>query len=185
MPRAAFAPVRHANLADLDTALPLDGGQTMSDPFHVARVVEALAPRPGDRVLEVGTGSGYAAAVLARMAGRVISVERRRALATAARQCLDALPASNVTVDWADGLDLPASAGLFDRILVHAATSGRPATLLDRLAPGGTLVFAEADPTDPGAPPLLQRLAKSASGEVERVALWRCRLQRTGRGLVE
>lgn len=184
VPRRVFAPARHADLAALNTALPLDHGQTMSDPFHVARVIEALGPQTQDHVLDVGTGSGYATAVLARMTARVTSVERCRALAAAAREHLEQAPAPNATVDWADGLDLPRSARPFDRIVVHAALSECPATLLDRLAPGGTLIFAEADAADPGALPLLKRLTRDMDGAVKESALWRCRLQRAGRGRI-
>ena len=144
VPRDAFVPHRYADLAARDIALPLPCGQTLSEPYIVARMMEALGVAPGHRVLEVGSGSGYATAVLARLGGAVLGVERFRALAQGARSRLAALGIAEASVVWGDGLAVPPDRGPFDRILVHAALAGVPAELAALLGPDGTMVFAQA-----------------------------------------
>jgi protein-L-isoaspartate(D-aspartate) O-methyltransferase len=120
VPREAFLPPRSRPLAYRDRALPLAEGQTMSQPFMVAAMTEALELGPADRVLEVGTGSGYQAAVLSRLAARVFSVERLAGLADEARRRLGELGVTNVVVRTGDGtLGWPEEAP-FERIIVAA-----------------------------------------------------------------
>lgn len=143
VPREAFVPHRYADLAAKDIALPLPCGQTMSEPSLVARMVEALAIGPTDRVLEIGSGSGYATAVLGRLGRDVLGVERFRTLAQAAKARLSTLGLTNATVVWGDGLAVPSDQGLFDRILVHGVLPEVPDELATLLAPDGTIVFAK------------------------------------------
>jgi protein-L-isoaspartate(D-aspartate) O-methyltransferase len=140
IPRESFAPHRYRDLALRDVALPIGCGQTMQEPLLVARMIEALRVEPGHKVLEIGAGSGYASAVLARLAADVTSVERFQSLVTAARTRLDALGISNVSVVQADGLALPPDLGPFDRILVHGRLDTLPESLIGLLAEGGSVV---------------------------------------------
>ena len=144
VPRDAFVPHRYADLAAKDIALPLPCGQTSSAPSLVARMLEALGVAPAHRVLEVGSGSGYAAAVLARLGGEVLGVERFRTLAGAAKARLATLGIANASVAWGDGLAVPPERGPFDRILVHGVLPAVPAELAALLAPDGTIVFARS-----------------------------------------
>jgi protein-L-isoaspartate(D-aspartate) O-methyltransferase len=144
MPRVDFVPDEHADLADLDTPIPIPHGQVTTQPSLVARMVEALGLADGERVLEVGTGYGWQTALLARLAGQVFSVERFADLAATARRHLAGY--QNVTVIVGDG-----SAGLpehapFDAILVAAAYPSVPEPLAEQLAEGGRLV----QPLGPG-----------------------------------
>ena len=140
VPREAFVEEGDRPDAYRDSALGIACGQTISQPFVVAYMTEQLQLQKSHRVLEIGTGSGYQAAVLAQLAGRVITVERFRALADTARKRLEKLQCNNVEVILADGLSLPADLGTFDRIMVTAAMVDIPQALLDRLEPGGVLI---------------------------------------------
>jgi protein-L-isoaspartate(D-aspartate) O-methyltransferase len=143
VPRERFVPDLRRGAAFEDAALPIECGQTISQPYVVAAMVEALLVEPTDRVLEVGCGSGYAAAVLAELASEVWAVERHPALAEAAGRRLVALGYANVHVRSGDGtLGLPEAAP-FDGILVSAGAPSAPPALLDQLAPGGRLVLPE------------------------------------------
>ena len=123
-----------------DSALPIGEGQTISQPWIVAAICQALRLEGDERVLEVGTGSGYSACVLARLAAEVISIERRPALAEAARRTLGELGVADVEVVVGDGSrGLPERAP-FEAIAVHATAPAPPRTLLDQLAEGGRLV---------------------------------------------
>jgi protein-L-isoaspartate(D-aspartate) O-methyltransferase len=146
VPRHLFLPPQRWALAYLDQAVLLQQGQTLSQPYMVAAMTEALALRPEDRVLEVGTGSGYQAAVLARLAREVYTVERLPALARSAAELLDDLGASNVRVRVGDGsLGWPEHAP-FDAILVTAAAPAVPPALKAQLSPdGGRLVAPVGD----------------------------------------
>lgn len=140
VPREAFLPADLAEFAYEDTPLPIDEGQTISQPFIVAAMVEALMLGPGDRVLEIGTGSGYAAAVLGEVAAEVYTIERHRALADQAERRLRELDYRNVHVLCGDGtLGWPEHAP-FDAILVSAGGPAVPRVLLEQLAPGGRIV---------------------------------------------
>jgi protein-L-isoaspartate(D-aspartate) O-methyltransferase len=141
VPRAQFVEAEFADRALADQALPIACGQTISQPYVVAYMTEQLAVRPHHRVLEIGTGSGYQAAVLSRLAREVVSVERYRTLAEQARGRLKALGYDNVEVVVDDGLaGVPAKAP-FDRIVVTAAADRVPQTLLDQLADDGIMVL--------------------------------------------
>ena len=140
VPREAF--VAEGDRADAyrDSALGIACGQTISQPFVVAYMTEQLQLRKHHRVLEIGTGSGYQAAVLSRLAGQVLTVERFRTLADAARVRLEKTGCDNVEVMLEDGLDLPANIGPFDRIIVTAAMEKIPENLTDRLETDGILI---------------------------------------------
>lgn len=140
VPREDFVEQSDRHDAHLDTALPIACGQTISQPFVVAYMTEQLQLRPHHRVLEIGTGSGYQAAVLSRLAADVVSLERFRFLAERARQRLAALGCNNVEVVVGDGLDVPESIGQFDRILVTAALEQVPDRLTGRLKADGVLI---------------------------------------------
>jgi protein-L-isoaspartate(D-aspartate) O-methyltransferase len=143
IPREHFVPVERRSLAYADEALPIESGQTISQPFIVARMTELLAPRPGDRVLEVGTGSGYQAAILARLGCVVVSIERHVDLAEAARSRLAELGlGDSVEVRVGDGSRGDAGGAPWDGIIVTAAAPSIPASLREQLSPdGGRLVI--------------------------------------------
>jgi protein-L-isoaspartate(D-aspartate) O-methyltransferase len=140
IPREVF--VDPADRADAyrDSALGIACGQTISQPFVVAYMTEQLQLQKHHRVLEIGTGSGYQAAVLSRLCGQVLTIERYRTLADSARVRLRKLGFHNVEVMLGDGFDIPASAGTFDRIIVTAAMQQIPEALTGRLEPGGILI---------------------------------------------
>jgi protein-L-isoaspartate(D-aspartate) O-methyltransferase len=140
VPREAF--VQDADRADAyrDSALGIACGQTISQPFVVAYMTEQLHLQKQHRVLEIGTGSGYQAAILSRLVGDVLTIERFRKLADSARQRLEMLGYYNVEVMLGDGFDVPAGAGQFDRIIVTAAMQQIPENLLTRLENGGILI---------------------------------------------
>jgi protein-L-isoaspartate(D-aspartate) O-methyltransferase len=140
VPREEFIPERLRRRAYADSALPIGEGQTISQPWIVAAICQALELRGGERVLEVGAGSGYSAAVLAQLAAEVIGVERHESLAVAARRTLARLGAANVRLLVGDGSrGLPAQAP-FEAIAVHATAPVPPRSLLGQLADGGRLV---------------------------------------------
>lgn len=141
VPRELFVPAALAGMAYADGALPIAEGQTISQPYVVALMAEAAEPRPGDRSLDVGTGSGYAAAVLSRIVARVYSIERIPELAESARTALERAGIDNVTVRVGDGtLGWPEEAP-FDSIVVAAGAPAAGETLKRQLAPGGRLVI--------------------------------------------
>ena len=163
--RALFMPQRYADIAARDIALPIGCGQTAPPPSVVAAMIEALAPAPGARVLEVGTGSGYAAALLAQLAAEVVSLERIQTLALEAAARLEAFGLANVRVAWADALVFAPGGERFDAVLVHALLE-RPATpLAELLAEGGALVAAVADPAA-GGQRILRLRRQQAGGTV-------------------
>jgi protein-L-isoaspartate(D-aspartate) O-methyltransferase len=140
VPRERFVAERERLRAYEDVALPIGHGQTISQPYMVARISEALAVRPGWRVLDVGTGSGYQAAVLAELGAEVVTIERIAELAELARANLAAAGYEGVDVVVGDGtLGLPERAP-FDGIAVAAAAPDLPQTLYRQLRPGGRLV---------------------------------------------
>ncbi|HLG84026.1 MAG TPA: protein-L-isoaspartate(D-aspartate) O-methyltransferase [Bradyrhizobium sp.] len=140
VPREAFVQQADRDDAYRDSALGIACGQTISQPFVVAYMTEQLKLTKAHRVLEIGTGSGYQAAVLSRLAGHVLTVERFRTLADTARTRLDALGYHNVEVMLGDGFALPEELGQFDRIIVTAAMTKLPEELTRRLAPDGILI---------------------------------------------
>jgi protein-L-isoaspartate(D-aspartate) O-methyltransferase len=141
VPREHFVEESFVDSAYADQALPISCGQTISQPYVVAYMTEQLCVEPGHRVLEIGTGSGYQAAVLSRLARQVISVERYRTLAEAARARLSQLGYDNVEVRTGDGLLGAPDAAPFDRIMVTAAAQSIPDVLVAQLAVGGIMVL--------------------------------------------
>jgi protein-L-isoaspartate(D-aspartate) O-methyltransferase len=142
VPRHAFVPEESRALAYADRALPIGSGQTISQPFMVAVMTEALLLKGTERVLEIGTGSGYQAAILAELTRDVITIERRPELAETARATLAALGYSNIGVLVGDGTVGYASAAPFDGILVAAGAPRVPESLKQQLsATGGRLVI--------------------------------------------
>jgi protein-L-isoaspartate(D-aspartate) O-methyltransferase len=141
VPRERFVPASLQDSAYDDGPLPIGEGQTISQPYVVARMTEAVQPRPGDRALEIGTGSGYAAAVLATIVSEVYTVERLGGLAETARRHLAALGYRNVRVLCGDGtLGWPEHAP-YDAIIVTAGGPFVPSSLLEQLAIGGRLIM--------------------------------------------
>jgi len=150
VPREAFVPPERAHEAYADHAVTLAAGQTISQPWIVAAICQALELAAEDRVLEIGTGSGYSTAVISRLAGEVTSIERLPELARLARRNLAEAGEREVEVICADGsVGLPERAP-FDAIAVHAAIPTEPQHLLVQLAPGGRLVAPVAIAPGPG-----------------------------------
>lgn len=159
--RERFVTQTFAERAWENTALPIAFGQTISQPLVVAAMTEALRVGPRMKVLEIGTGSGYQAAVLARLARRVYSVERFKPLSKAAERLLLDLGIYNVVVDINDGSKGWPGQAPFDRIIVTAAAEERPQALIDQLAVGGILIVPVGrDPTSQ----VVERIVKTESG---------------------
>ena len=140
VPREAFVERGDASYAYRDSALGIACGQTISQPFVVAYMTEQLGLQKPHRVLEIGTGSGYQAAILSKLCREVVSIERYRTLADNARKRLKKLGYDNVEVILGDGYAPPENLGTFDRIIVTAAMENIPEKLLERLEPGGVLI---------------------------------------------
>jgi protein-L-isoaspartate(D-aspartate) O-methyltransferase len=141
VPRDRFVPASFAKDAWSNVALPIGAGQTISQPFIVGLMSQALDIQGGERVLEIGTGSGYQAAVLAELGAKVISIERQPTLAAAAEELLRELGYDNVEIHIADGSAGWPSEAPYDGIIVTAAAPRLPLTLRDQLSPeGGRLV---------------------------------------------
>ena len=140
VPRDLFVPERHRRRSYADSALPIAEGQTISQPWIVAAIAQALELAGHERVLEIGTGSGYSTCVLAELAAQVHSIERHEPLAAAARELIAALGYGNAEVVVGDGSrGLPERAP-FDGIAVHATAPAPPPSLLSQLSGGGRLV---------------------------------------------
>jgi protein-L-isoaspartate(D-aspartate) O-methyltransferase len=155
-PRTHYAPSHLEGLALDDVGLPLAHGQTMTKPSVVARMVTALDPQAGDMVLEIGTGSGFQAAVLSQLAHRVVTLERWRDLAADARGRFGTARLMRTFAHVADGLGGWADGAPYDRIIVNAAMDDFPLSLLDQLKAGGVLVA-----------PLGERLIRYRNGRQE------------------
>jgi protein-L-isoaspartate(D-aspartate) O-methyltransferase len=140
VPRVPFVDQRWFSLADEDIALPIDCGQSILLPSLTASMIEALGVEPDHRVLQVGTGSGYSAAILGRLATRVVTIERWRTLADQAHSRLRELGYDMIEGFFGDGLDGFLPRAPYDRILVTCSVQAIPAALADQLAPGGILV---------------------------------------------
>ncbi len=170
VPREEFIVERYRDQAYADHPLPIPLGQTVSQPFIVGRMIEAAAVRPGNRVLEVGAGTGYEAAVLAEMGARVFTMERHAELAALARINLEQVQYTNVSVITGDGSEgLPEEAP-FDAILVAAAVPDFPPALFEQLAEGGRMVI-------PIGPPDLQvlHLVRKVNGQMVMERMDDCR----------
>jgi protein-L-isoaspartate(D-aspartate) O-methyltransferase len=141
VPRERFVEPTFADSAYADQALPIACGQTISQPYVVAYMTEQLEMESHHRVLEVGTGSGYQAAVLSHLAREVVSVERYRTLAEEARERLKALGYENVDIVVGDGFAGVPDRAPYDRIIVTAAAETIPEALLDQLADGGIMIL--------------------------------------------
>jgi protein-L-isoaspartate(D-aspartate) O-methyltransferase len=165
VPREHFVAAEFTDRAYADQALPIACGQTISQPYVVAYMTEQLDVGPAHSVLEIGTGSGYQAAVLSRLVREIISIERYRTLAEAARNRIKTLGYANVALIVGDGLAGAPEHAPFDRIIVTAAAEEMPNGLVDQLANGGKMLL----PLGPrhGNQHII-RLTKSASGEIGR-----------------
>jgi protein-L-isoaspartate(D-aspartate) O-methyltransferase len=159
VPREAFVSSEYAHLAYGDHPLPIEAGQTISQPYIVALMIEAAGIRSGDKVLEVGAGSGYAAAVISRIAAAVVGIERQHDLVEVARARLKRLGYDNVRIVEGDGTRGCAEEAPFDAILAAASGSHIPAPLVEQLKPGGTIVMPV------GSPGWVQKLVKATKRE--------------------
>jgi protein-L-isoaspartate(D-aspartate) O-methyltransferase len=140
-PRHLFVPAAVRHRAYENTALPIGAGQTISQPFTQARYLETLRLKGGERVLEIGTGSGYQTALLSQLVAQVFTVERVQALAESAQRALRAAHARNVSVLLGDGTLGWAGYAPYDAILVTAGGPSIPAPLVEQLGPGGRLLI--------------------------------------------
>ena len=169
-PRERFVPEAQRPFAYQDCPLGIGSGQTISQPYMVALMTESLNLTGDDRVLEVGTGSGYQAAVLARLAGWVYTVERVPELAESARRLLEELGVANASFRVGDGtLGWPEEAP-FDRIMVTAGAPHTPRRLLEQLGPGGQMVA----PVGPGHVQTLTRFRRDEEGRESEEAICGC-----------
>ncbi|HEX5007667.1 MAG TPA: protein-L-isoaspartate(D-aspartate) O-methyltransferase [Hyphomonadaceae bacterium] len=154
--RETFVPEDYRDMAFEDGPLPIGEDQTISQPYIVAVMADAAAIRPGDRILEVGTGSGYAAAVFAELAAHVYTIERHQRLAEKAEATLQSLGYANVSVRTGDGTRGWPEAAPFDAIIVAASGPRAPDSLKDQLAIGGRLVM----PIGHGRPQALYKVTR-------------------------
>jgi len=138
--REEFVPERHRGRAYADSAMSIGEGQTISQPWIVAAICQAMELQGSERVLEVGSGSGYSAAVLSRLAAEVTGVERHATLAARAQRTLDALGVENVELLVGDGTRGVPERSPFEAIAIHATAPAPPRTLLAQLADGGRMV---------------------------------------------
>lgn len=162
VPRHHFVPPQLSAFAYQDTPLPIGFDKTISQPFIAALMIDLLAPEPGHAVLEVGTGLGYQAALLAELAGPVFSVEVVEEFAAEARERLDRFGYGQVQIRVGDGSRGWADRAPFDRILVTAAAARVPPALLDQLRPGGRMVL----PVGPAEAQVLTVVEKGTDGTV-------------------
>ena len=146
VPREAFVSDEYAHLAYGDHPLPIEAKQTISQPYIVALMIQAAGIKPGDTVLEVGAGSGYAAAVISRIAERVIAIERQHELVEVARERMQRLGYDNVEIVEGDGTKGWRDEAPYDAILAAASGSHVPRPLVEQLAPGGRIVMPLGDP---------------------------------------
>ncbi|MCI0457584.1 MAG: protein-L-isoaspartate(D-aspartate) O-methyltransferase [Gemmataceae bacterium] len=162
VPRHEFVPEAVRPFAYQDRALPIGQDQTISQPYIVAFMTEVVDPRPGQRLLEIGTGSGYQAAVLAELVDKVYTIELLPLLATQARARLERLGYRNVEVRTGDGYQGWSEAAPFDAILVTCGADHVPEPLFKQLKPGGTLIIPVGDAS---GQQWLRVLHKGARGE--------------------
>jgi protein-L-isoaspartate(D-aspartate) O-methyltransferase len=170
VPRELFLPEKQRRRAYADSALPIGSGQTISQPWIVAAICQAMELSGEEKVLEIGTGSGYSAAVLARLAAEVVTIERHEELARAAAAPLRELGAANVEIVVGDGSRGIPERAPFEAIAVHATAPGPPISLIEQLATGGRLVVPVASR---GADMLTQY--RRLNGEVATNVIGPCR----------
>ncbi len=170
VPREAFLPERRREQAYVDAALPIGAEQTISQPWIVAAILQALELTGEERVLEIGTGSGYSTCLLGRLAAHVVSVERHAGLARAAAEHLRACAAHNVELMVGDGSRGVPDRAPFDAIAVHAAAPAAPPGLVEQLAEGGRLVVPVV-----AGPEEMLTLIRRRGAELETVAIAPCR----------
>jgi protein-L-isoaspartate(D-aspartate) O-methyltransferase len=161
VPRELFVSDEYAHLAYGDHPLPIEAEQTISQPYIVALMMQAAAIKSEDKVLEVGSGSGYAAAVIGRVAARVIGIERQHELVEVALERLERLGYDNIDIVEGDGTKGCPDEAPFDAILAAASGSHVPEPLLGQLAPGGRIVMPIGDP---GAVQELVKVTKQEDG---------------------
>jgi len=178
-PRASFLPGQFHTMAWSERMLPIECGEAIEGADLQATVIGGLDIQPGNRILEVGTGTGFTAAVMARLAGRVISLDRYRMLADQARERLQALNISNAVIRQADGSSGLAGEGPFDRIVAWVAFDSLPRFFVDQLSSGGTLIVPIGP--DEGVQ-TIARLTKVGS-RFERADLGQARLLPAVKGL--
>jgi protein-L-isoaspartate(D-aspartate) O-methyltransferase len=159
VPREKFVSPEYEHLAYGDHPLPIEAGQTISQPYIVGLMIQAAAIKPGDKVLEIGAGSGYAAAVISRIADEVIAIERQHDLVEVATERLERLGYDNVRIVEGDGTRGCPDEAPFDAILAAASGSHVPEPLLAQLAPGGRIVMPI------GSPGWVQELVKVTKQE--------------------
>ena len=163
VPRHQFVPASDRERAYVDAPLPIGEGQTISQPYIVALMTELVRPQSGDRVLELGTGSGYQAAILSQLVGHVYTIELEQTLGSRAESVLREQKYDNITVRVGDGYAGWPEHAPFDIIVVTAAPEQIPPPLLDQLKPGGRLIV----PVGPRfAIQQLQLIEKDATGEI-------------------
>ena len=162
VPRSRFVPRRFVDVALTDIALPIGCGQTMLAPSFMAMMVAALDLRSEHRVLEIGTGSGYGTAILARLAAEVVSIERYRSLQVEAATRLEALGVGNARVMLGDGRSGHAARAPFDRILIDACVESIPPAVASQLSPAGRIVTVLR--TEAG--PMLARFARATTHDL-------------------
>ena len=180
VPRHEFVPEYLRQDAYEDHPLPIGEEQTISQPYIVAAMLGHLALRPKDRVLEVGTGSGYVTALLSVLCAEVFSVERYPSLATSAETTLERLGYRNVKIRIGDGIEGWSEHAPYDAVLVSAATAEVPPPLFDQLAEGGRMII-------PVGPPMSQelQLIRKVNGQSEVTLLEGCRFVPLVEGPVE
>jgi len=146
VPREKFISEDYSHLAYGDHPLPIEANQTISQPYIVALMIQAAGIKPGDKVLEIGAGSGYAAAVISRIAAKVIGIERQHDLVEVASERLRRLGFDNVEIVDGDGTKGCRDQAPFDAILAAASGSHVPRPLVEQLAPGGRIVMPVGEP---------------------------------------
>ncbi len=175
VPRENFVPERRRELAYADAALPIGSEQTISQPWIVAAILQALDLQGTERALEIGTGSGYSTCLLGRLADHVISIERHSSLARLAAEHLRGCDAHNVELMVGDGSRGVPDRGPFDAIAVHAAAPAPPPALVAQLADGGRMVVPVAGPAGHEAEGETLMLLRRHGSELETSAITPCR----------
>jgi len=168
VPRDAFVPLALRHSAYVNGPLPIGHGQTISQPYIVALMTDLIAPAPEDRVLEIGTGSGYQTAVLSLLCQRVYSIDRVAALSSAASRRLEALGFNNIVTLVGNGYRGWPDQAPFDRIIVTAAARAAPPALIDQLTPGGRMAIPVGEPYGPQE---LMLVEKDESGRISEHAI--------------